>query len=322
MSDTHRVVIVGFDQATLLDISGPAQVFASANHVESARHQLYEVIIASEQGGLITSNSGVEINSVRLDSIEVRSIQTLLVAGGTITTQPAFPVISNWIAQNQNQIARIGSVCTGAFITAQSGILDNRRAVTHWRYFDEFKNRFPAVQAERDPIYIRDQNIWSSAGITAGIDLAIAMIQEDFGRQIALETARDNVVFFQRPGGQNQFSVMLDTQTKDEEGRFDELHHWILNNLTQPLTVEQLADKMRMSPRNFSRQYTSIIGTPPARSIELMRLENARRLLESGSLKLSRISQECGFGSEEKMRRTFLRHLGITAKEYRLRFKD
>ena len=322
MSTPLRIVILAFDQANLLDITGPAQIFASASRCDSAQYLLYDVVIASEPGGMIVTSAGVEVNTVALRSIQPKTIHSLIVAGGTITTYQEAPGLSDWIRRHQACFARIASVCTGAFITAASGVLDDRRAVTHWRYFEKFQECFPAIHAERDPIYIKDSHVWSSAGVTAGIDLAMAMVQEDFGRQIALETARDNVVFIKRPGGQNQFSVMLDAQTRDAAGRFDDLHEWICDHLDQPLSVNQLAERMHMSPRNFSRNYTRTMGNSPARAVELTRLETARRLLESGDARLNQISRQCGFASEEKMRRAFMRHLGLTAKEYRQRFKS
>ena len=320
MPEPLRIIILGFEEANLLDITGPAQIFSSANKTDITPHALYEVVVGSEQGGLITTSSGVSINTVSFEEIRVKPIHTLLISGGNITVESELVTLTHWIRQNSPEIKRIGSICTGAFVTAASGLLDNRRAVTHWNHFDQFCLQFPQVNAEMDPIYIKDGNIWSSAGVTAGIDLALAMVQEDYGREIALQTARDNVVFMKRPGGQNQFSSILAAQTRDASGKFDELHHWINNNIDQSLSVIELAERMKMSPRNFSRNYNKVMGITPAKSVENLRVEKARHLLESGNRSLSQISTECGFGNEETLRRVFIRHLGVTAKEYRGRF--
>ena len=315
-----RIVILAFEQANLLDITGPAQIFTSANKTDITPHPLYDVVIGSEHGGLVTTSSGIGIDTRRLSLIEAEPIHTLLVAGGTITTQTGMDTLIRWIRKQSSTTERIGSICTGAFVTAGCGLLDRKRAVTHWNYFDQFRRQFPQVNAEADPIYVKDGRIWSSAGVTAGIDLAIAMVQEDFGRDIALHTARDNVVFLKRPGGQNQFSAMLESQTLDDGGKFDALHHWISNNLSRSLSVVEMAEQVKMSPRNFSRSYRKIMGITPAKSVEHYRLEKARQLLESSNRSLARISSDCGFGHEETMRRAFVRHLGVTAKEYRGRF--
>ncbi|MEM7562124.1 MAG: helix-turn-helix domain-containing protein [Pseudomonadota bacterium] len=320
MPTPHRIVILAFEQANLLDITGPAQIFTSANKTDITPHQLYDVIIGSELGGLVTTSSGVAIQTQPLSDFEKHPIHTLLVAGGTVTTESELKSLAKWIQCRSSTTKRIGSICTGAFVTAGCGLLDQRRAVTHWNHFEQFKQQFPEVKAEADPIYIKDGHVWSSAGVTAGIDLAIAMVQEDFGRDIALHTARDNVVFMKRPGGQNQFSKMLEAQTQDSGGKFDDLHQWINNNLNRPLSVIEMAEVMKMSPRNFSRSYRKIMGITPAKSVEQCRIEKARQLLESSKRSLSQISTDCGFGNEETMRRVFVRQLGVTAKEYRGRF--
>ena len=209
MSSPVRIVILAFEQANLLDITGPAQIFTSANKTDITQYPLYEVIIGSKQGGLITTSSGVSIDTQAIENFENQPIHTLLISGGTVSTQSELNSLIQWISQKSLAIKRIGSICTGAFIIAASGLLAKRRAVTHWNYIDQFKLQFPDVAIEADPIYIKDDHIWTSAGVTAGIDLAIAMVQEDYGRQIALQTARDNVVFMKRPGGQSQFSAML-----------------------------------------------------------------------------------------------------------------
>ncbi len=213
---------------------------------------------------------------------------------------------------------RIASVCTGAFLLAASGLLDGRRAATHWSYCAELARRFPKVRVESDPIFVRDGSVWSSAGVTAGIDLALALVEEDLGPTVALAVARYLVVFMKRPGGQAQFSTALSLQAADD--KFGALHEWISKHLDDDLPLPVLADQAGMSERSFSRHYAEATGLTPARAIERLRVEAARRLLSESGLPVKRISQRCGFGSEETMRRSFLRLLAVTPQEYRTRF--
>jgi transcriptional regulator GlxA family with amidase domain len=208
-------------------------------------------------------------------------------------------------------------VCSGAFLLATAGLLDGRRAVTHWRRCAEFARRFPAVRLEPDPIFIRDGDIWTSAGVTAGIDLALALVEEDLGRELALAVARHLVVFLKRPGGQAQFSATLALQHGD--ARFERLHAWIADNLRRDLSVGSLADAAGMSERSFVRHYRQATGRTPARAVEQVRVEAARHLLERGR-PVKRVAAHCGYGSEETMRRSFLRLLGATPQAYRERF--
>jgi len=211
------------------------------------------------------------------------------------------------------------SVCTGAFLLAATGLLSGRRAVTHWRACADLQKRYPDIAVETDPIFIRDGAVWTSAGVTAGIDLALALVQEDLGRDHALRTAQRLVMFVKRPGGQSQFSTSLWAQGADD-GTFDALHGWIASNLGTDLRVERLAEEAGMSPRNFARAYRAKTGSTPAKAIEAMRTEAARQLLEQTKQPVTRIAESCGFGDEERMRRTFLRNLGIGPSAYRARF--
>ncbi|MGP4668591.1 helix-turn-helix domain-containing protein [Agrobacterium pusense] len=216
------------------------------------------------------------------------------------------------------RVRRMASVCSGAFLLAEAGLLDSRRAVTHWGRCDEFTKRFPKVRLERDPIFLRDGSIWTSAGVTAGIDLALAMVEEDHGRALALTVARELVVFLKRPGGQSQFSVPLGLQTVDD--RFMELHAWIATNIARPITLDILADQAGMSRRSFVRHYRQRTGRTPAEGVEMIRLERAQGLLETGS-SVETTARKCGFGSPETMRRLFLRRLGVGPKEWQERFR-
>jgi transcriptional regulator GlxA family with amidase domain len=226
----------------------------------------------------------------------------------------------DWLRQRTKNARRVASVCTGAFLLGASGSLDGRRAATHWSFCGELARRFPAVQVESDPIFVRDGSIWTSAGVSAGIDLALALVEEDLGRTAALAVARYLVVFLKRPGGQAQFSEALSLQSAEDE--FGALHEWINKHLADDLSLPTLASQAGMSERSFSRRYVEAIGLTPARAIERLRVEAARRLLSETRQPVKRISQRCGFGSEETMRRSFLRVLAANPQDYRARFSS
>jgi transcriptional regulator GlxA family with amidase domain len=226
-----------------------------------------------------------------------------------------------WIERALPDARRIASVCLGAFALAWAGALDGKRAATHWRYCPRLQDSFPNVKVEPDAIFVRDGRVWSSAGVSAGIDLALAMIEEDFGHTIALDIARRLVVFLKRPGGQSQFSTVLAAQASDVEGRFSALHAWIIENIASDLRVETLAAKAGMSPRTFARTYVSRTGMTPAHGVEALRVETARLLLESRQIdNVVEVAKRAGFGDDERMRRAFLKHLGVSPSEYRRRF--
>ena len=318
-----RIVILVFNGVNLLDVSGPAQVFTQANCVAANRCVRYQIQLASRHGGLIACNSGINIETTSLRQIATTSIDTFIIAGGGGVHQLLGD--NNLIRQVKTiceQASRRGSVCTGAFLLAATGLLDNRRAVTHWQHVDKLQANFPCVKVEPDPIYICDKDIWSSAGISAGIDLALAMVEQDLGHNSSLQTARELVVYLKRPGGQSQFSTPLQAQAADNSGIFNDLQVWIMNNLDKRLTTQQLADYMNMSSRNFHRLYKSQTGKTPAKSIEQLRLMSAKRQLESIQPAVARIASHCGFTNEETMRRAFIRNFGISPYEYRKRFSQ
>ncbi len=229
------------------------------------------------------------------------------------------PVLVDWVRQQAAQARRVASVCTGAFLLAAAGVLDGRRAVTHWKDCARLAQRYPAVRVEPDPIFVRDGPVWTSAGVTAGIDLALALVEEDLGRAVALAVARYLVVFLKRPGGQAQFSASLALQTADD--RFGALHDWVSGHLADDLSLSVLADQAGVSERSFSRHYAEATGQTPARAIERLRVEAARHLLSESRQPIKRIAQHCGFGSEETMRRSFLRLVAVTPQDYRSRFR-
>lgn len=314
----RRVEVLAFPDCQLLDVAGPLQVFASANdRARIAGEPLpYEAVVVAA-GARVRTSSGLELSVEPLPATEA-PLDTLIVAGGFGVYGACDDAgLIDWIRARAGAARRAASVCSGAFLLASTGLLDGRRAVTHWHRCDEFRARFPKVRLEPDPIFIRDGDLWTSAGVTAGIDLALAMVEADLGRAVALDVARQLVVFLKRPGGQSQFSVALSLQ--DASGRFDDLHAWMALHLDAPLTLSDLADKAAMSARSFSRHYRQATGRTPARAVEEMRLEAARRMLEEGRA-VARVARRCGFGAEETMRRAFLRRFGIGPQAYRERF--
>ena len=318
----RHIVFVAFDQVLLLDIAGPLQVFATACDLaaEAGHAEPYRLSVVSLRGGAVATTSGLPLLSETLDAVRGKAIDTLIVPGGRGARQdPAEPALIAWLATRSRRARRTCSVCTGAFLLAAAGLLDGRRAVTHWSHCARLQQRFPRVAVEADPIFLRDGPIWTSAGVTAGIDLALALVEEDLGRELALRVARQLVVFLKRPGGQSQFSALLQSQTSDD-GSFARLHDWMAEHLGQDLRVEALAARAGMSPRNFARLYVRRLGTTPAKAVERLRLEAARRALEESGASIARVAQVCGFGDEERMRRAFLRSLGVAPQHYRQRF--
>lgn len=315
------IVLLAYEDMNLLDLTGPLQAFASATRRHSAGGPpLYELIVASAEGGLVTSSAGLACMTVPIGSLEGCNIDTLLVAGGCAgDTYVTPPVLVNWIRQRAPSVRRLASVCTGAFMLAATGLLEGRRVATHWEWVERLRQLHPQVRVDQDKIYIQDGRIWSSAGVSAGIDLALALINDDYGHRVAIETARQMVVFMKRAGGQSQFSAPLAAQAR-ENGKFSDLHAWIAMNLQNDLRVERLAEQAQMSPRTFARSYASEVGCTPARTVETMRLEAARRALEESTLPFKAIAGNTGHGTEQNLRRTFQRLLGVSPGEYRQRF--
>jgi len=314
-----EIELLAFPQVQLLDVAGPLQVFSSANErlARRGRDPAYLARIVAPGSDPVISTAGVALAAEPL-SINV-GIDTLVLAGGQGVMRAAEDdALVSWVRDRAVQARRVASVCTGAFILAATGLLDGRRAVTHWNYCAELARRHPRIAVDPDPIFIQEGQIFTSAGVTSGIDLALTLVEQDLGREIALEVARELVVFLKRPGGQNQFSAALDLQSSDD--RFASLHQWILTNLREPLSLRDLARKAGMSERSFLRRYRAATGATPSRAVERLRLEAARQLLSETRLPLKRIAAQCGFGSEETMRRNFVRLHGVNPHEYRERF--
>jgi transcriptional regulator GlxA family with amidase domain len=322
-SDAARVVeVLAYPAVQLLDVTGPLQVFASANDhvVQAGGTPPYVLRVVAKGGQSVMATAGLGIATRPLPRTGTPP-DTLIVPGGPgVDGAATDTALVGWVRQRAKKARRVASVCTGAFLLGASGMLDGRRAVTHWSYCAELARRFPAVRVESDPIFVRDGSVWTSAGVTAGIDLALALVEEDLGRTVALAVARYLVVFLKRPGGQAQFSATLSMQSAEDE--FGALHEWINKHLSDDLSLAVLADQAGMSERSFSRHYAEAAAVTPARAIERLRVEAARRLLSESRLPVKRISQRCGFGSEETMRRGFLRVLSATPNDYRARFSS
>lgn len=318
---TRRVVLLAHDQMNLLDLAGPLQALSTASRrFSGGGADLYETRVASVDGGLVLTSAGLPIDTVALSSLDGVAIDTLIVPGGSKDSEMhAPPELIAWIATRASKVRRLCSVCTGAFLLAAAGSLDGKRVATHWDWIARLEKLHPTVKVDGDRIYVRDGSVWTSAGVSAGIDLTLALIEEDFGHRVAIETARQLVMFIKRSGGQSQFSVPLAAQT-DASGRFSELHVWIAAHIADDLGIERLAEQAGMSIRNFARVYTQSLGRTPAKTVEAMRLEAACRALEETDLPLKSIAGRAGYANEQSLRRAFQRQFGVSPIDYRERF--
>ncbi|MET9390062.1 GlxA family transcriptional regulator [Streptomyces sp. NPDC006624] len=311
----HTVLAVLFDGVQSLDVSGPAEVFAGADLISPGA---YRIRTASPDGAPVRTTSGLTL--VPDTSLATAPApDTLLVPGGTGTRRPD-PRLVAWVREHGPRARRLVSVCTGAFVLAEAGLLQGRRATTHWAYCDTLARDHPSVAVEPDPVYVRDGHVATSAGVTAGIDLALALVEEDLGRDTALTIARHLVVFLRRPGNQAQFSAQLAAQTARREPLRD-VQRFIAERPDADLCVESLAARARLSPRHFARAFRAETGMTPGRYVDRVRLEHARRLLEDTADGVEEISRSSGYGTPEAMRRAFLKALGTPPAEYRRRFR-
>jgi transcriptional regulator GlxA family with amidase domain len=309
----RRVVITGPPPVQILDVAGPLEVFSRAPG--------YEIVLASPEGGdVLRTNRGVSLtDAVPLSDVS-GAMDTLVIVGGPGAESGSYEAgFLEWIANTADRSRRVASICTGAFMLAAAGLLDGRNAVTHWAFCDRLAREFPSVKVNPAPIYLRDGAMYTSAGITAGIDLCLALVEEDHGHAVALDVARQLVMFLVRPGGQAQFSQSLLHQAVASQP-LRELQVWILEHLRDDLTVERLADRIGMSARHFTRVCLRETGMNPGQFVDRMRVEAAQRLIDSSGMGLKEIADDCGFQTADSMRRTFLRVIGITAGEYASRF--
>jgi transcriptional regulator GlxA family with amidase domain len=317
-------LILGFEDAQLLDITGPFALFATANGLRPAQPPYAIELAARRAGPLLTSAGltlGASLSYMEMAPGDLKGLDTLMVVGGE-GTRAAYEddELISFIARAARQAARTVSVCTGSFLLAKAGLLAGRRATTHWAACARLRALHPEIEVEENAIYVRDGAVWTSAGVTAGMDLALALIAEDLGREVALQVAQRAVMFMMRPGGQSQFSAMLGTQAK-EGGRLGALIAWMRENPHADLSVADLAARAHMSERTLARVFVAEIGETPARFVERLRVDAARTSLTSGASPIERVAQVSGFGSGEQMRRAFQRHMGVSPAEFRARFR-
>lgn len=313
----RRVVIVTYPGVQTLDVLGPAEVFSTATAIAGDGYRLE--VVAPERGPLATSSVSLHAGSAIADCRG--RIDTLIVAGGT-GSRPAQEddALIAWLRSAAGRSRRVASVCTGALLLARAGLLDGHRATTHWAWCDYLASRYPAIDVDPDPIFVRDGKLATSAGVTAGMDLALALVEDDLGPEVALETARWLVLFLRRPGGQSQFSAQLAAQTAERPPLRD-LQSWIADHLDEDLSVPALACRACMSERNFARAFRREIGMTPAAYVEAARVERARMALESGDLPVDALARQFGFGTVETLRRAFRRRVGVSPADYRNRFR-
>ncbi|WP_226643860.1 GlxA family transcriptional regulator [Microbulbifer variabilis] len=323
LDQSVQIAMFIYPGASGLDVTGPLEVFTLANyllHKEGRyRSDFYHIQLVAEKAGPVQMGTGVKLYA-DIGYRDAQDIHTLLISGGTPGSYQALydkPDVLNWLCVQKRVVERMCSICNGALVLARAGILNGHRATTHWANVDELR-QFKEIEVDSDAIYVSDGHIYTSAGITAGIDLALALVEDDHGRHMALAIARLMVLYLKRDGGQQQYSSYLMNQQQSD--RFAGLVEWIYQNLDQSLTVEKLALQTAMSPRNFARCFLKELGVTPARFIENIRVEKACQLLSEQNLSQERVAFLCGFQSQEQLRRTFRRHKGILPSEFRRRF--
>ncbi|GAA4911897.1 transcriptional regulator GlxA family with amidase domain [Stackebrandtia albiflava] len=324
MSPTHRVVIAVFSDVDLLDVTGPAEVFALANR-ESGGLAGYEVRLAAPEPGPVTTSAGVRLVADTTFTEVGAAVDTLLIPGA-VDLRPDGPVarvddtVVDWVKATAVHARRIASVCVGAHVLAAAGLLDGRRATTHWSTAGQLAGDHPRVHVDPDPIFVRSGRIWTGAGISTCIDLALALVAEDHGEELALSVARQLVVYLRRQGGQSQFSVPLRSPATNRRD-IDDLRGYITEHLDADLSVPALARRMCLSERHFARVFRRETGTGPAGYVEAARVEAARRLLETTDQPLERVAESSGLGSVETLHRAFRRQINTTPASYRRRFR-
>ncbi|HTO54620.1 MAG TPA: GlxA family transcriptional regulator [Myxococcota bacterium] len=321
-----RVLLVAFPNVQILDVTGPLEVFAGANRrldtLQDRHTPRYTIEIAAREAGPLRASSGLQLVADRALRDVRGPIDTLLVAGGEGTRAAVSDhELVDFVRRAGKRARRVASICTGTFVLAEAGLLDGRRATTHWASCRSLAESYPSVTVESDPIFVRDGKTWSSAGVCAGMDLALALVEEDHGRQAALTIAKWLVLFMKRPGGQSQFSIGLAAQATEHE-RIRELQLWAQAHLADELGIAKLAKRVAMSPRNFARVFTREVGETPARWVERARVEAAQRLLEECDDGVDAIATRCGFGTAETLRRAFLRQIRVAPSAYRARFRS
>jgi len=323
--ELRTIVIVGYDGIELLDATGPIEVFETVNKCMRENGDAgptYAISILAESPGVFATSSGLKLIADAAWHDCPEEIDTLIVVGSTdqyLDNALANKNLVGWLRDTGSRARRLVSVCTGAFLLAEAGLLDGRHATTHWMYVERLRDKYPRVAVEPDAIFVRDGSVSTSAGVTTCMDLALSLVEEDFGRKTALSVARRLVLYLKRPGGQTQFSTHLRAQMA-VDGPLGQLLAWLEENVHLKVKVEELADRAAMSPRNFARTFVRETGMTPARYIDRIRLERAIHLLEDTTHRIETVALESGFASAEQLRRTFQRHMGITPLAYRERF--
>jgi transcriptional regulator GlxA family with amidase domain len=315
---TKTIAILAMPGVQLLDVSGPLDAFAEAN-VQAGR-EAYRLMVVGCQPGNIVSSSGVRLAPDHVVGKDADcAIDTLLVAGCPNATEIVpDPVVLKWLRRIASKARRFGSVCSGAFLLAAAGLLDGRRVTTHWAVARALAEAYPEVEVDEDAIHVRDGQLRTAAGVTAGLDLAISLIEEDLGREIAQQVASQLVMFFKRPGGQLQFSRKGEAAPVGRSA-LQEIQRWVAANPASDHSVATLAKRMDVSPRHFARMFRTEVGMTPAAWVEVARVEAARRLLEDGHEMPKQVAAHCGFADADVLRRAFMRRVGITPAEYRRR---
>jgi transcriptional regulator GlxA family with amidase domain len=312
-----RIVILAPPGVQSLDIVGPAEIFWEAAR-RLGRPDAYDIQIMSTGAPTVRGTGQLHFVADRTIFDPDEAIDTLLVAGDP-SFQEIDPPLIEWLRRRAPTVRRYGSICTGVFLLAAAGLLDGKRVTTHWECADKFARDFPHIELDADAIFLRDGPLCTAAGVTAGIDLALALVEEDYGRDVAMIVARYMVVFLKRPGGQSQFSAHLVAQMS-ETSVIQKAQDYVLTNLAAPLHVDQLAQRFGMSPRNFARVFRREIGMTPGDFVTAARTDAARRLLEDTALPLQRIASSCGFPDVNAMRRAFAKTIGVSPHQYRSRF--
>jgi len=314
-----------YQDGQMLDVVGPLEVMSRTSRWlldnGMAQNPAYEVEIVAPETGPVTMSSGLKVVAER-SYRQVRKIDTLMIGGGIgFAAAREDAGLIAWVQRKLPQVERLASICTGAMILGRAGLLDGLRATTHWEYCSLLEKECPDVAVEADAIYVQQGKLYTSAGVTAGMDLALALVEEDWGKEVALAVAQELVMFMKRPGGQSQFSSFMAAQHTDSD-RFRDLQVWMQSHLHEDLSVERLAQRIAMSPRNFARAFARETGETPGRFVQRARLEAARRDLEESRRGVDQVAARCGFGTAETMRRTFVKHLRISPKDYRQRFQS
>ncbi len=323
----RTIAFLAFPGSQILDITGPYSVFVRAAEIYLRSHPTqkapYNVLLVSTtRCKAIPTNCGLTLTASDTFRSVRAPIHTFLVAGGTGVEKASHDKdLIAWLRQVSPCVVRLGSICTGAFLLASAGLLDGKRVATHWKWADELACRYKKTMVDPEPIFIRDGNTYTSAGVLAGMDLALALVEEDLGSPIALEVARELVMYLRRAGGQSQFSTALALQASDRK-QIEELRSWAVDHLKWDLRVENLAAQAGMSPRNFARVFLKSTGITPARFVEKIRVEAARRRLEESDDSIEKIASDCGLGSVQALRRSIRRVLRVAPSEYRKRFSD